>query len=215
MLISHLSNLVFRHCEEYPTIGFDCEWVTVNSERRKIALIQLCSSQGLCGLIRVCKFPKIPLELRKLLEDSDVIKAGVTPSSDAKYLLQDYAIKMNGTFDLRFLALLAKHKAEGLGKLSKSILDIELDKDWHIRCSDWEIQDLSPKQIDYAAKDAFVAVEIFLKLYNLIRPTASDTVSIRRFCDNYTDITFKNKLAQLNLDPATASKKKLLKSEKE
>lgn len=205
---------LFRHCKEFPAIGFDCEWVTVNNERRKVALIQLCSSQGLCALIRVCKFKhqKIPIELREFLEDPEIIKTGVTPYNDAKLLLEDYAISMYGTFDLRFLALLAKHKAEGLGKLSKSILDIELDKNWRIRCSDWEIDELSPQQIDYAAKDAFVAVEIFRKLYNLIKPTEKDSNSIRRFCDNYTDVTFSNKLAELNLDPASpnSSSKKLL-----
>lgn len=188
--------------------------MTVNSERRKIALIQLCSPEGLCALIRLCKFPNIPLELRKFLEDPEIIKVGVTPANDAKYLQQDYAINMNGTFDLRFLALQAQQKAEGLGKMSKSILDIELDKDWRIRCSDWEIEVMSAKQIDYAANDAFVAVEIFRKLYNMIRPSEGDRTSIIRFCDDYTDVTFSNKLAQLNLDPAAPSDKKLLKAGK-
>lgn len=204
----------FRHCGRFPVCGFDCEWVTVNSERRKIALIQLCSPEGLCALIRLCKFTNIPLELRKFLEDPEIIKVGVTPANDAKYLQQDYAINMNGTFDLRFLALMAQHKAEGLGKMSKSILGIELDKDWHIRCSDWEIELMSAKQIDYAANDAFVAIEIFRKLYNMIRPSEGDRKSIIRFCDDYTDVTFSNKLAQLNLDPAAPSDKKLLKAGK-
>lgn len=189
-------------------VGFDCEWVTVNNQRRKIALIQLCSAEGLCALIRICKFTTIPLQLRALLEDPEIIKAGVTPSNDANYLLQDYAIKMNGTFDLRFLALIADHKSEGLGKLSKSILDIELDKDWRIRCSDWEIEKLSPKQIDYAAKDAFVGVEIFRRLYKSVHPTAMKPEEIRSFCDNYTDIAFKNKMIQNGLP--TASGRKLL-----
>lgn len=188
--------------------------MTVNSERRKIALIQLCSPEGLCALIRLCKFTNIPLELRKFLEDPEIIKVGVTPATDAKYLQQDYAINMNGTFDLRFLALMAQQKPEGLGKMSKSIVGIELDKDWHIRCSDWEIELMSPKQIDYAANDAFVAVEIFRKLYNMIRPSEGDRKSIIRFCDNYTDVSFSNKLAQLNLDPAAPSDKKLLKAGK-
>ena len=119
---------------------------------------------------------------------------------------------MNSTFDLRFLALIANHKAEGLGKLSKSILNVELDKDWRIRCSDWEIENMSSVQVDYAAKDAFVAIEIFRKLYTSIRAGSMDPHSIRRFCDNYTDITFKNKLAQMNLDPANETK--LLKVQK-
>jgi hypothetical protein len=177
----------------------------VNSERRKVALIQLCSDQGYCALFRVCKFNKIPLELRMLLENPEVIKVGVSCNDDAKYLLHDYAIKVNGAFDIRFLALLASHKAEGLGKLSKSVLNIELEKHWRITCSDWEIETLSKQQIDYAAKDAFVAVEIFKKLYRGIRPNGGDPTAILQFCDKFTDISFKNKLAQMNLDPATGS----------
>lgn len=178
--------------------------MTVNNERRKVALIQLCSAEGLCVLFRICKFNKIPLELRTLLEDPDIIKLGVQPIDDAKKLLQDYAIKVNGTFDIRFLALLANHKAEGLAKLSKAILDIELDKNWRITCSDWEATALSSSQIDYAAKDAFVAIEIFKKLYHTIRPNMNDSPSILKFCDQYTDISFKNKLAQMNLSPGSS-----------
>lgn len=201
-------------------LGFDVEWVTVNNDRRKIALIQLCSSNGLCALIRVCKFSKIPLELRMLLEDPEIIKAGVTPISDAKYLMQDYSIQPNGTFDLRFLAVLAKQKAQGLGSLSKAVIGIELDKDWRVRCSDWEIDELSLRQIDYASKDAYVAIEIFRKLYNEVRPGLMSPGEIRRFCDGYTDITFKNKMDQMNLDMPNngnsgSSSKKMLKNRDE
>ncbi|KAG5683740.1 hypothetical protein PVAND_013005 [Polypedilum vanderplanki] len=189
------------HCKEFNVLGFDCEWVTVNNERRKVALIQLCSGEGYCVLFRVCKFSTIPLELRMILENPEIIKIGVSCNEDAKNLMNDYSIKMNGAFDLRFLAILASHKAEGLAKLSKSILNIELDKNWRITCSDWEITELSKEQIDYAAKDAFVAVEIFKKLYAKVRPYSNTPSSILQFCDKYTDISFKNKLAQMNLDP--------------
>lgn len=185
--------------------------MTVNNERRKVALIQLCSDKGLCALFRVCKFIKIPVELRQILEDPEIIKCGIACSDDASKLLQDYAIKVNGTFDIRFLALLANHKGEGLARLSKAVLNIELDKNWRISCSDWESHILTSTQIDYAAKDSFVAVEIFKKLYNMVRPNMIDTSEISRFCDQYTDISFKNKLAQLNLDPAErSSESKLL-----
>lgn len=203
---------ISRHCETFNVLGFDCEWVTVSNERRKVALIQLCSDKGLCALFRVCKFNKIPTELREILQDADIIKVGIAATDDAKKLFQDYAVKVNGTFDIRFLALLANHKAEGLAKLSKSILNIELDKNWRLTCSDWETPNLSKAQIDYAAKDAFVAVEIFKKLYNIARPNMNTTLQILQFCDQYTDISFKSKLAQLNLDPAEGSNvdKKLL-----
>jgi ribonuclease D len=82
-----------------------------------------------------------------------------------------------------------------------------------VRCSDWEIDELSSKQIEYASNDAFVAIEIFRKLYRIVRPGQENAESIRKFCDGYTDMTFKNKLAQMNLDSSNvaANEKKLLK----
>lgn len=205
--IRHISNLsiIFSDCKSLPIIGFDCEWVTVNNDRRKVALVQICSPEGLCGLFRLCKYANFPVELRQLLEDPEILKVGVTPEQDGRYLMQDYSVNVHGSFDVRFLALQAGKKAGGLAALSKLILDIDLDKNWRIRCSDWEIESLSDTQIDYAAKDAFVGVEIFKSLYDELK-LSKDREEVLRFCDTYTDISFKNKLAQLNLDPATPSK---------
>lgn len=204
---------IFSHCKEFPVLGFDCEWVSVNSERRKVALIQLCSAQGLCALIRVCKLSRIPISLKQLLEDHEIIKVGVTPYTDANHLLTDYAINVSSTFDLRFLALLTEHKAEGLAKLSQAVLGIELNKYWRIRCSDWEVETMNPQQVDYSAKDAFVAIEIFRKLYMKLKmPNANDPNSIRAFCDKFTDMQFSSKLSQkdLNADNQSSLAKKLL-----
>lgn len=51
-----------------------------------------------------------------------------------------------------------------LSALSQQILGLTMDKDWKIRCSNWESEVLSERQIHYAANDAVVAVEIFFKL---------------------------------------------------
>lgn len=151
-------------------MGFDCEWVTVSGARRPIALLQLASHKGLCALFRLCNLKSIPKGLRELLENEDILKVGVASIEDASRLSYDYGVGVASTFDLRFLTIHAKRKPEGLAKLSKSILNIELDKNWRIRCSDWEAKELTNIQIDYAAKDAIVAVEIFKKLSNEIKP---------------------------------------------
>lgn len=85
---------------------------------------------------------RIPKELRDILEDNTIIKAGVSPQNDARLLFEDYSIRMNGTIDLRFLALKVDEHPAGLAKMSKKLLDIELDKHWKISCSDWEVFNL-------------------------------------------------------------------------
>lgn len=92
------------------------------------------------------------------------MKVGVAIHNDAKYLMSDYGLKCEGYLDLRNLARHVGEKPQGLAGLAKDHLGVELDKNWRIRCSNWEDNYLTQKQINYAAQDALVAVEIFHKL---------------------------------------------------
>lgn len=149
------------HCQKYNVIGFDCEWITVGGTRRPIALLQLATHQGLCALIRLCILKCIPIELKNLLEDYRIIKVGVVPLNDANYLKNDYGINVKSTLDLRYLAEKCQYKPAGLGRMSKAHLNVELDKNWRLACSNWENLQLTNQQIMYAAKDAHVAIELF------------------------------------------------------
>ena len=51
-----------------------------------------------------------------------------------------------------------------LDALAKRILGVTMDKSWRIRCSNWEAEQLSTRQIEYAMNDALVASHIFLRL---------------------------------------------------
>lgn len=95
---------------------------------------------------------------------------GVDPGYDAQKLAQDYGVGVASTFDLRYLATMVGRKPEGLAKLSLSVLKVTLDKHWRLSCSNWEAKDLTEKQIEYAANDAFVAVEIFKILAREFKP---------------------------------------------
>ncbi|XP_039300617.1 exonuclease 3'-5' domain-containing protein 2-like [Nilaparvata lugens] len=56
----------------------------------------------------------------------------------------------------------------GLGKMSNLYLNKELDKDRSIACSNWEAGCLSERQIQYAADDALVSVQLFQYFNNLM-----------------------------------------------
>ncbi|KAH8358461.1 hypothetical protein KR093_000433 [Drosophila rubida] len=158
------------HCQSFKVLGFDCEWITVGGSRRPVALLQLSSHKGLCALFRLCCMKQIPKDLRELLEDDNVIKVGVAPQDDAKKLSLDYGVGVSNTFDLRFMAVMAGHQAEGLGKLAKTHLNFILDKNWRLACSNWEAPQLEAVQLNYAANDALVAVAIFQKLSRDLEP---------------------------------------------
>uniref|UniRef100_A0A1I8M6E0 Exonuclease 3'-5' domain-containing protein 2 n=1 Tax=Musca domestica TaxID=7370 RepID=A0A1I8M6E0_MUSDO len=186
-----------KDCHSFKVLGFDCEWVTVGGTRRPAALLQLSSEKGLCALFRLCCMKQIPKSLRELLEDDEVLKVGVDPHGDAKKLCHDYGVGVASTFDLRFLAAMTGRKPAGLANLSKSVLNVELDKHWRLVCSDWEATELSPKQLNYAANDALVAVEIFKKLTKELLPKQFwqlykiDFETIRSRLDPFLEASFK------------------------
>uniref|UniRef100_A0A1B0CQN3 Exonuclease 3'-5' domain-containing protein 2 n=1 Tax=Lutzomyia longipalpis TaxID=7200 RepID=A0A1B0CQN3_LUTLO len=191
-----------NHCQKYQVLGFDCEWVTINGIRHPIALLQLASHTGLCALFRLSHIKGIPLDLKELLEREDIVKVGVAPNEDARLLCQDYSVTVASVLDLRSMAQLVGEQPLGLSKLSQSFLNIELDKDWRLRCSDWAAHELNAKQIQYAANDAFVAIELFKYFAGRIAPTKggafwnpsghdlNETLSI---CTPFIDVSFKYK----------------------
>ena len=53
------------------------------------------------------------------------------------------------------------------------MLGVELDKDWNTRTSNWEADTLTQRQLEYAANDALVAVNI---TWVIIREDISKTL---------------------------------------
>ncbi|XP_026763911.2 exonuclease 3'-5' domain-containing protein 2 [Galleria mellonella] len=153
-----------RRCKVYRAVGFDCEWVTEHGKKRPVALVQLSTFDGYCGLFRLNMLRTVPNSLKELLEDKTIYKVGVAPTDDAKYLFADYGINLNSSLDIRHIAVLCGHQPGGLASLTKSLLHIILDKSWRVRCSNWEAETLSDMQVKYAAADAHVAIKIFVKL---------------------------------------------------
>ncbi|XP_005089945.1 exonuclease 3'-5' domain-containing protein 2 [Aplysia californica] len=146
-------------------LGLDCEWVL----KKKVALLQLATTQGLCVLVRLFKFdPVMPQTLVSLLSDKSIIKVGVAVNEDGKKLLQDYGLRVCGCVDLRHMLKRVRGvytcTSKGLKGLAKGILDLDISKDPHVRCGNWEAEEYSELQRDYAATDAAVAVDIFLQL---------------------------------------------------
>lgn len=149
-------------------LGFDCEWVTRDGVRQPVALLQLATHSGICGLFRLSHLnPKMPAELKMLLEDKTVLKVGVDPLNDANHLLKDYQVQVKSTLDLRYLAQYLGKAPQGLAKLSKAFVGVELNKDWRVRCSLWDSQVLTKAQVDYAAADGLVAIEIYKKIMDI------------------------------------------------
>uniref|UniRef100_A0A8B9G4G8 Exonuclease 3'-5' domain-containing protein 2 n=1 Tax=Amazona collaria TaxID=241587 RepID=A0A8B9G4G8_9PSIT len=167
----HAEPLLKKELEKWPVLGIDCEWVSVEGKANPVSLLQMASSSGLCILVRlprlVASGQTIPKTLLDIMADSAVLKVGVGCWEDACKLLHDYGLPVKGSMDLRYLAMRQWNDLPhclSLKSLAEEVLNCPLDKSPHVRCSNWEAEELTQDQVLYAARDAQVSVALFLHL---------------------------------------------------
>ncbi|XP_043234842.1 exonuclease 3'-5' domain-containing protein 2-like isoform X1 [Amphibalanus amphitrite] len=200
-------------CSETPVLGLDCEWVTEpGGRRRPVALLQLATLDGLCVLVRLCRLPDLPEDLRSLLRDRSVLKVGVACLEDGALLLADHAAPVRGCVDLRHLAGRHPDKARllrrpGLAALAQHLLGVHLSKGRRLRCSNWEADALSADQQEYAADDALVGALLFRALLEPKVPelTRSTWPRVLSACQGLVDCKYKpSHAARQHADPAVS-----------
>ncbi|XP_030904981.1 exonuclease 3'-5' domain-containing protein 2 isoform X2 [Melopsittacus undulatus] len=167
----HAEPLLKKELEKWPVLGIDCEWVSVEGKANPVSLLQMASSSGLCILVRlprlVASGQTIPKTLLDIMADSAVLKVGVGCWEDACKLLHDYGLPVKGSVDLRYLAMRQWKDLPhclSLKSLAEEVLNCPLDKSPHVRCSNWEAEELTQDQVLYAARDAQISVALFLHL---------------------------------------------------
>lgn len=156
------------NCLQGP-LGLDLEWNFEYGRVYKTALLQICST-NLIILIHLSSIKTVPPSLVKVLQDPAVIKTGVAIRNDALKLQRDFNIQCRNIVELSQLAKLAEPERWASTKylislraLTRVYLGQKLRKDEE-RVSDWTKRPLSDKQIEYAASDVFVGLELLRKL---------------------------------------------------
>ncbi|XP_030070308.1 exonuclease 3'-5' domain-containing protein 2 [Microcaecilia unicolor] len=200
--------LLEKELQEYPVLGMDCEWVSVEGKAKPVSILQLASYSGLCVLVRLPTVIKnaqiVPKTLLDLLVDDNILKVGVGCWEDACKLLQDYGLTVKGNVDLRYLAMRHRmdigHSGLSLRSLSENILSIPLEKSLWLRCSNWEAEELTQDQISYAAKDAQISVTLFFHLLGCssIHVSGGEMFpcsweKIMGMCQDLVDVPFKGR----------------------
>jgi ribonuclease D len=142
-------------------LGFDTE--TRPSFRKGTsyspALIQLAAEKE----VYIFQLGKIPLDerLASILSNPDSIKAGVGIADDMRCLRALYDFQPDGLVDLSELARRHKIGPRSLRGLAACFLDVRISK--NERCSNWGAEQLQPRQIVYAATDAWVSRQIYMR----------------------------------------------------
>jgi len=141
-------------------VGFDTE--TRPSFQKgvsyRVCLVQL-SVGSVCYLFRLNKIQELPQCLRALLEDPNIIKVGLSTQDDFKNLRKWCDLRPRGFIELQQMVKNYGITEQSLAKIYAILFGMKLSK--RQRLTNWEADQLSPKQLAYASLDAIACIEIY------------------------------------------------------
>lgn len=153
-------------------MGLDLEWKPfynrVGEKPTKVAVVQICLGSERCDVMHIIH-SGIPPVLQSLLEDQSSVKVGVCIGGDALKMKNDYNVHVRDYEDLSTLACqkLRPPRRWSLSTLCEKLTGKEVDKPRHIRCGNWEVDNLSIAQLQYAATDAYASWYLYEALKSL------------------------------------------------
>ena len=153
---------VFSEIHNHTQIGFDTESkpVFVKGVYHHVALMQLATPSEVF-LIRLNR-TGLAAPIREFLESAHHLKIGLALQNDLQDLQKLEPFQPRSFVDLHTLAKEAGISSLGLRKLSAMFLNIRISKGAQV--SNWEAQELTEKQIRYAATDAWACLQIHAQM---------------------------------------------------
>ena len=148
-------------------LGFDTETKPAFKKGvfNEVSLLQL-STSAKAFLVRLNKVG-LPERILNIFSDPAIIKAGVAIRDDIAGLQRLGNFNPEGFIDLQDYVKDFGIKDNGLKKLSANILGFQISK--RQQTSNWEQEQLTTAQIEYAATDAWVCHQIYTMLKKVKR----------------------------------------------
>lgn len=158
-------NRAIAYLRSQKIIGFDTETRPCfgpNQPRYGVSLLQL-SGPGKAYLFRL-KSMGMHRRLCNLLADPKIIKVGAAIHDDIRGLQKLRDFNADGFVDLQKIVAEYGIRDKSVKKMSAIILGFRISKTQQL--SNWEAEELSESQCKYAATDAWVCREMYIKLMN-------------------------------------------------
>jgi ribonuclease D len=146
-------------------LGFDTETRPSfkKGEQYTPSLLQFAASD-FAVLFRIHE-TGLPDGLLRIFQSEKIIKIGIAIDRDLKELKDIASFEESGFIDLNTMAPQKGFENVGVRRLAAMVLGIRISK--RQQTSNWEADQLKPAQIEYAATDAWVCREIYLKIKDL------------------------------------------------
>ena len=145
-------------------IGFDTETrPTFSPDQRSngTALLQLSGAEK-AYLFRIKKMGAIPRRLCAILANPNIVKVGAAIHDDVRGLQKFAGFQPQNFVDLQKMVWEYGIRDKSVKKMTAIILGFKISKAQQL--SNWEAETLSESQQKYAATDAWVCREMYLRL---------------------------------------------------
>jgi ribonuclease D len=146
-------------------VGFDTETRPAfkKGERYDPSLVQVATAAAVY-LFQLRRVDVIP-GLAQVMANARIVKAGVAVARDVQDLKQVFAFAERSVFDLGVVARRRGLEQTGVRNLAGILLGCRVPKG--SRTSNWASSALTPAQISYAATDAWICRELYLRMQGL------------------------------------------------
>jgi len=160
-----ISDDLYNLYQDSSYLAVDTEAMGLIHGRDRLCLIQICNELNLTSCIKIELNNSDSPNIKKLFENKKILKIFHYARFDVAALKCNLKINTNNIFCTKIASKLARTytNKHGLKDLIHELIGIELDKS--SQSSDWgSSQDLSNKQIDYAANDVRYLIDAMHKL---------------------------------------------------
>lgn len=173
--LNHSYDKAIEYLSSHKIIGFDTETKPVfqaNSKRNGVALLQL-SGPDKAFIFRLTLIG-MPESLCKILETKKISKVGAAVNEDIRGLLRYTTFVPKGFVDLQNIGINWGITEKSVRKMAAIIMGVRVSKSQQL--SNWEAEELTHGQINYAAIDAWVCQQMYLKLLStpVVNPDAAE-----------------------------------------
>ena len=159
------ADMAVRYLRQFPILGIDTETRPSfkRGENHKVALLQLATDER-CYLFRLNKFG-LTIPLIQLLESPHVAKVGISLKDDFYMLHKWMPFEPQNVIELQTFVQNLGITDMSLQKIYANIFGNKISKSQ--RLSNWEADELTIPQQQYAAIDAWACIQIYKKVEEL------------------------------------------------
>ena len=150
------------------SVAIDTETMGLNPNRDRLCLVQLSSGDGNAHLVQISKGQKSAPNLKKLLEDQNVIKIFHYARFDVAVLKKYLNADVTPSYCTKIASKLVRTYTDrhGLKDLTRELLGVDMSKQQ--QSSNWGADELSSAQLEYAASDVYYLHKMMDKLDQML-----------------------------------------------